>query len=713
MLYYSVRELQRFIDGVPSPTKTEARSLGTISKNTLYFYKFSNVKYKEEDEEICEYWCYVLEYKNGDYYPYTVPKVWDAIAQKPGASDTKLDYSLIATHYKSIAGDFSYSWSSSPPTLERKIEMINAFVVLLYCFVYVTVGKPVSNIEHIIESVRDDALDFIGIFFSQMSVSNMIDKLLDTGKLDIAEFLSMYSKKMSSRLKHVPEYIKFKALKSVIVQAISFLNTPSFEKNAWKNLVKNVGLTNQPDLYEPFYSEYEKIDFLPLQKQYLKLLRKVTGSNDLPSPPHLSANDINILKSRKPEGSSSAPDASGAYKYEIDAYKFLYSTLSKITTAEILRFVRRSGKKMVPTKDVYAYFKEKGMIPIMPIGFQGNIDSNGRYYTVAGKTTPGLPMGSLAIGNYTMNKDYSPDTDDCYVCTYTSLLTSVPPMKYTETHNKKSTTAKFLTVEEFVNNLQTLSNKWRVEMRNTHNENFMQALMVELVYWTCARIGTRIGTTLEDGTPTFGISTVLGKHVTVTDKKITIVYSGKKGMIQTHVIRPNTRYLAKIFSYITVRKQYCGREGFVFINDVRSIKNPNAKRCDPDRVNAYLKDIGSPSDFGVHKLRAVRGTQLFESEVEENRYLSAPRVSLFKECGGRSSKVSTIVNTEVGNITKKVGESLGHYSTTKSDDKTQVVVGTTALSYYISPVSIERVYKKFDVSPSASIQAIIDKMSKE
>lgn len=189
----------------------------------------------------------------------------------------------------------------------------------------------------------------------------------------------------------------------------------------------------------------------------------------------------------------------------------------------------------------------------------------------------------------------------------------------------------------------------------------MFAHLAEAFYWTAARAGTRDGNT--GGTRTYGLSSILGQHVRVVSaNKIIIQYTAKAGQMQKHVLDlslaqtpDDKRALKHLLDFLAKRKDAAKNGGLIFYaKSASASRKGEGSRININEFNIWMKKTLRDDRFTVHKIRALRGTQIAVPALNDALATYAKRSK--KE--GASDKVATSVFTEA---LLPVGKQLGHF----------------------------------------------------
>lgn len=383
--------------------------------------------------------------------------------------------------------------------------------------------------------------------------------------------------------------------------------------------------------------------------QIVKLLQKLVGRKDTAMTPEEAAQ----VKEIDPEG----------YR----EYLALRKDFNQAWRDAMAAYVRKSGKHTVPFKDLNTYLKLNGIEHMLPIGFTGEVDDLGRFYTEKGKLIDGVP-NAVTFPAVTMNPKFGrPDGGD-WVFMAQRTDGSPGPYFYTSEFKKAQSGAKFAKVGELSKKIDGMRKKWVAKMRAFKPEDpaCVAATILEILYEFSARIGS-VGNSA-GGSSTYGVATLLAKHATITpDGSITLRYKGKDGVPTTHKITKATaegKFLIKNLNELLADKDPKDR-----IFTIK--KGSRLAPISPTQVNQFFKACGAPEGVTVHKLRTVVGTQIFNEMMSEVLSKKKPK----------NEAQAKLLFTK---LAEAVGKKLNHVRNGAGGSK---VTGATALQAYIDPVS--------------------------
>lgn len=341
----------------------------------------------------------------------------------------------------------------------------------------------------------------------------------------------------------------------------------------------------------------------------------------------------------------------------------------------IANVVRASGEHIL---DVAVIRERLGDVQHdIPDWFVGKMDDKGNFYTEAGLQLLNKPIG---IGE--MNPKYRPDDDNAYVCKYKAPFAQ----NYTNVQTIKSRTngrvESFSIIQGMLPDMPKWIKKWLVDLgKGPGTLKGTAAAICEVIYQTSARIGSTKANTA--GETTYGISTLLRKHLNFNDTRVIMKYAGKKGGAQKHVIKFNdqrTEMLRESLSEFTFEKK---PGDYVFTFRGKPISNAH--------INGYLRELGFPEGFTIHKFRKLRGTGM--------------AMVLMAKCPFGARAKDADVNKWIEDQCLKIGKELGHMSG-------ENVTATTAIANYIDPSVFAPVFEKTNTRPNSKIQKAMDLATK-
>jgi len=355
-------------------------------------------------------------------------------------------------------------------------------------------------------------------------------------------------------------------------------------------------------------------------------------------------------------------------------------------------FVRQNGGK-VDVEDARKYLDNLGVNHTLPNDFIGMIGEGNTYYTKFGEELKNAPPGNSKI---TMNRTYKEGSTNWYYAALPySSTTGVMQRYYTKKSNARSKTKKFANTRNFIEHLKKYKKRWRgylmqIVMQQKHGlKGSMEkqfGVMCELLYWTSERIGTKAkGGGIGGAKGTFGLSTMLNKHVTIRGDKVRVKYIGKGGskvdfiLDMKNVDGDEKKYMKELIKFFKVSKKNGKPDGQVF-----EWKNANNFRY------KFLKGkLGA--DITPHNFRHMRGTIILDEMIP----------SAIERLGDDPNAKDVL--QEFDKMTKEVGKELGHYTTAGG------ITGVTAIKNYLDPAMMTEFFNRY---PYVKVPAALKSVQK-
>jgi hypothetical protein len=403
---------------------------------------------------------------------------------------------------------------------------------------------------------------------------------------------------------------------------------------AWTRISKNVSMLNDNTLSAMFLDEDETSDVadLSVSQAMEKIVYTLTGRK---SDPILSYNEVQQNKAK--------------YEKLLTKYSDLRKTFKANYTKHLLKFVRLSGKPTVDVAKARAYLKTMGC-NYLPTGFVGRVDEKGILYTAAGKELRGTMVGRME-----MNPAYDPKADDTY---YARIVGDQRGELRTKEFLNRNRVHRHSAVRNFSDNIEVHRKQWIKDLDNKDPKTRVICAIVETIHLTYGRVGTEGNE--NKGEKTFGIATLRVRQVHVTSQGIKIQYPGKKGTINTHIIKPNSVVNRKVIAIIKSCLAGKTREDRVFSSGRTQIYSTH--------INRYLRTIGV--NVTIHKFRHAAATR--------------EAVKMLKDSPFNSRNVPTQAQAErwIKEEAIKIGTLLHHRSGSGDKEKP---TSSTAFQAYIDP----------------------------
>lgn len=328
-------------------------------------------------------------------------------------------------------------------------------------------------------------------------------------------------------------------------------------------------------------------------------------------------------------------------------------------------YVRENGNPLVDMEDLLAYLDGEGLEYSIPSGFTGKVDADLNWYDSNGDLIGGTPTAHM-FPQVRMNPNRKPGE---YV------FTALPANKsskekyfYLVKEIRERREKKFKAVQDVVPYIQHARKVWLkgISHFDLDDDKTVAAVAIELSYQFASRIGTEGNQT--KGQRTYGLSTSLVKHLKFQTNGFTLTYPGKDGVITSH------RFVATDAD---------GRRVLNAVKELVDGKEPNdpiftvgtgddRKPLRPAVVNMVFRTIIGTKDLSIHKLRTLRGTVIFQENVD--KFLKSNK-------GAQLSEKEAMA--QLKKMAIEVGKQLNHVRTS-ADGETKVTPDT-ALKSYIDP----------------------------
>jgi DNA topoisomerase IB len=304
---------------------------------------------------------------------------------------------------------------------------------------------------------------------------------------------------------------------------------------------------------------------------------------------------------------------------------------------------------------------------MLPIGFTGSVDDLGRFYTNDGKIIEGVPS-AVNFPAVEMNPNYGKTGGGDCVFMAKRPDGTPGPYFYTSDFKKGQSAAKFAKVEGLTKKIESIRKRWLAHVKNFDpvTPESVACTILEILYAFSARVGS-VGNAA-GGTSTYGVSTLLVKHATITpDGNITLRYKGKDGVPTTHKITHTTQEGKWLIHNLNELMADKGPKDRIFTIRKGNRQLPVTAAI----VNQEFRKCGAPEGVTVHKLRTVKGTAVFSelmaqalAEGKKRPKDERAALELFKK------------------MAEAVGKALNHVRNTAGGAK---VTGATAIQAYIDP----------------------------
>lgn len=451
----------------------------------------------------------------------------------------------------------------------------------------------------------------------------------------------------------------------VLKALISYLKTDS--ETALKKLQKMAGIVNNPFISKRLAPELRSQDSTSDTLRHL--VHELVGRDDTA----LTLDEAAQVKELQPE----------VYK-EYLQYRKEHSQIWKDAA---VNYVRNSGHSLVPYEELLAYLHANGIDHMLPDGFTGMVDDQMRMYTHDGHAIDGVP-NAVTFPSIHMNDTYGRANGGDWVFQAIRSNGEHGPYFYTTDYKKAAARAKFEKVANLAPKIESMQKKWfqRVKKFNPADVQSVCAVVLELLYEFSARVGS-VGNAA-GGKSTFGVATLLVKHVSVQGSILTIRYKGKDGVATMHKLNGSDalqRYVIADIIQLMHGKQPGDR--------LFTVTKPNGRfvPVNGNMVNQYFKSLGA-GEVTVHKLRTFRGTAAFNALMEEVLSKKPPK----------DEKTALSIFQKMG---EAVGKILNHVKRGVNGTK---VTGTTALNNYIDPTAQVAFFRALGYRPPKFLEKFMD-----
>lgn len=516
------------------------------------------------------------------------------------------------------------------------------------------------------EQWRDEARPFLEQFNLVRTFQKPFDLLIkgeDVSSDKYRHIIEMAFKKLKEKKKSIDKDITLSKQQLGMMNDVRLAYNKSAGAN--KRLMQNAGYFKDRHISQMFLHEDDDVETSTQDALYSRLEQHVQQHGKV-SGNVMPETVLQEWREKAKETGSNLP--------QHQDYLDMRRQRKAIYDKAIANIVRASGQH---TLDVAEIKDKLGNIQNdIPQWFVGQMDDKGNYYT-----SDGLQLMNKPVGIGSMNKNYKPGST-VYYCQYKAPFAQNYTNVYTIAARTEGRVESFGIVQGMLPNLDKFVKKWLPDLaKGPGSLRGTAAAVCEVIYQTSARIGSTRAATA--GETTYGISTLLRKHLNFNDQRVIMKYLGKKAGAQKHVIKFNDQRTKLL-------EEAIGE----FIHDKKPLEYVFTFRGKPlsnSQVNGYLREIGFPEGFTIHKFRKLRGTAMAKAMMDKCPF------------GARANDAT--VNKWITDQCLKIGKELGHMSGEK-------VTASTAIANYIDPSVFAPVYEKTNTRPNSMIQKAIDLATK-
>ena len=370
-------------------------------------------------------------------------------------------------------------------------------------------------------------------------------------------------------------------------------------------------------------------------------------------------------KIRMTEEERAAANKKDPQRYQM--YLKATNLIAKTSRAAVRNFIRLKGKdglaEYSATRDYLFSMSYTHYLPATK-NWDGLIDENCNLYTESGLKIKNIPYTTI-VGN----PEYVAAQNNTFVFSCVTPNGNTQYF-YTEEAVKGWREERFEAVDNFTPMIASVRSDWLKRIRSKNTKEQRLAILLEMLYWCSARIGSANNEAA--GVKTFGISTLRGQHIRFLSNKLVVEYIGKTGVKQKHVLVPTTPQQKYIVKTLLEWKAEGGASGVLF-----DLKGNYEVPPSNSTVNTFFRACGAPSDVSVHKLRHARATSMMMQLLKSKQM---PYVNVVKNelKPTRDKPDQREAEMAFRTLAKEIGAELGHSTG-------EQVTEMTALANYINP----------------------------
>ena len=401
-----------------------------------------------------------------------------------------------------------------------------------------------------------------------------------------------------------------------------------------------------------------------------KIVKSLTGRDDV----FLSLEESKAAKLAQPD--------------QYAEYLALAREFNKSWADAFVAYVRNHKDKLVPYQEVLDFLDQQGYKYRLVKGFVGLVDDQRRLYTMKGELIDGVPA---AVTSPTVEMNPKVSAAAPWIFKAIKANGAAPTYFYTADFKRSRAMSKFELVRSVEKKIPAARKKWLAKVKSfkTADKESVVCAVLETLYQTSGRIGSR-------NNPTFGIATLLVKHLTITPNgDIKLSYKGKDGVRNRHELRakdPEQKWIVPVLISLADGKEPSEP---LFSMD-------NGRQISPAAVNNMFKTLVGSQEVTVHKLRHFKGTGLWNKLLPTVLEKIGPSVARTMEKNVGAAE--RLAMQHFVKMAEKVGSLLNHVRRGGSGDK---VTGATALMNYIDPVAQRAFWRALNLRPPRQLEKLL------
>lgn len=547
-------------------------------------------------------------------------------------------------------------------------DSVRAFLEILLLGILKNRGEDVRSFKSTLDDLHERAKQFTEQLNLKRTISSLLDELESKHPLEdeyLTEIASRLKKNKAEYVEDVtmPKYHDYVGYLNTLTTYMGKKTDPS-----WLNVVNKVGLIGNNKLTQAFGKfvhvrgqQAEKIETGNLKEA------KATMKEAVKQFLHRTGYFIHPLEI--PKLIENDPDIKEDPLYQ--KYLKAQSLVNALVKLEQKKFVRASGKQLLPVEDVREHLDSIGLPNDLPTGVKGLLmDENGGNYLADGSML--VAHGSIKkpivlIGPMEMNRAFDPKLHHTYAI---SKVGGKKAFVYTKQYVMRNRQELYNNTLKFIKNDKEHRASWITYLNGDGTLKQVYAAMLELLYHLAMRPGSK--ESIDDRSEedaTYALTVLQVGHMKIGSNSVIFEYKGKKGVQQKHIYNLDTPEAKKVASILKTLVKGKGPKDFLFTY--------RGSRITEQSLREFARvDLKIP--IKLHGFRKVKATKIFIQLISKSPF--KPENTTIKD----RSKVEAWVKKEV----ELAATALGHYTHTGTPN-----VATT-LKYYIEPGVIKSFFQK-------------------